>query len=796
MTSRKRRSDNDQKKAPEREAPPIFGRRATLISVAVIVAAGLAFFWRVVFLGEILTGGDVLAAAAIFENYATERMASGHLPMWNPYIFCGMPFFDSMSWSAFVYPSYWIKVFIEKIPGVHLPRLFFLFLHYQLAGLGTYFYLRSRRVGHGGSVVGGLAFMLTPHLVGLATIGHGGKVLATSYLPLVLMAAHRLMESAERRWIAVLGLVGGLQFLARHAQVSYYTWIAVLVLMIYYVTSRKRAGEEWRPIGASVGGVLAGGVLSVMLAAMLLLPLVSYSGYSTRAAEAGGMGFQNAVMWSLHPMELITFFVPSFFGLANETYWGTMPFQQVSHYVGYVVLCLAAIGFTRRRDRSTGFLLALTALGLFMAFGRHIAPIYRVFYSVLPGFRRFRVPALSLELAQFSLAALAGYGASVLLGEAGESRRRRLLPWAIGTAVVGMGIGLIVMASRGSLGSAATTALMVKHAGAATAGLRELGARAARMAVRDGGILLAFAAAVGVSVFVAGTRKLPRLIVFALLAGLVVWDIAIVDSRFMHPERMKSLDAYYPTNETVEFLQKQERPFRIAPLGSGFSSNAWMYHRIESISGYHPAKLEVAENLLRKLASGDVKLLSLLNVRYIVGAGEINHPAFRQVAPGVYENLAVLPRVFLTGSAKRVRNQAAALAEIGVDSFNPMGEAILIEDTPGPVESAEGGTADLTTYEPEKMVVSASVQRPCLLVFSEIYYPPGWSASIDGERTTIYQTDYALRSVYLTPGEHTVTMRYVSTHLRIGLVLSLIAAAILVGLAVWPGARRKGGASA
>ena len=116
------------------------------------------------------------------------------------------------------------------------------------------------------------------------------------------------------------------------------------------------------------------------------------------------MGFDNAVMWSLHPKELLTFFVPSFFGLANETYWGTMPFQQISHYVGYVVLCLAAIALIRRQDRSVGFLWVLVAVGIFMAFGRHIGPVYRLIYNVLPGFRRFRVPAMSLTLAQFSLA--------------------------------------------------------------------------------------------------------------------------------------------------------------------------------------------------------------------------------------------------------------------------------------------------------------------------------------------------------------------------------------------------------
>jgi hypothetical protein len=795
MTAKKKAHAEARPAEVERTGAPLFGSRATLISVLLVVAAGFIFFWRVVFLGEILTGGDVLAAAAIFEDYANEQMAAGHLPLWNPYIFSGMPFFDSMSWSAFVYPSYWITFLLEKIPGVDLPRLFFLFLHYQLAGLGTFFYLRSRRVGHGGAVVGGIAFMLSPHLVGLATIGHGGKVLATAYIPLILMAAQKLMESADRRWIGILGLVGGLQFLARHVQISYYTWLAVLVMMVFYIVVRRRAGDGWKPLGASVGSIAVGGVLAALVAAILLLPLMTYSEFSTRAAEGGGMGFDNAVMWSLHPKELLTFFVPSFFGLANETYWGTMPFQQVSHYVGYLVLCLAAVALIRRQDRSVGFLWVLVAVGIFMAFGRHIGPVYRLIYNVLPGFRRFRVPAMSLTLAQFSLAALAGYGASLLLGEMGE-RKGGTVKWAVACAAVGGGIALIVLASRGAIGSAATAALMVKHVGAPAAALRQTGTQAATMAFRDAGILLVFAAAAGVAVFVAGTRRLHRIIVFGLLLGLVVWDVAVVNARFMNPEKMLPLDTYYRETPAISFLKRQEGVFRIAPVDRQFSSNAWMYHRLQSVGGYHPAKLALTENLLSRIGIGDLKLLALLNVKYVVGPEALDHPAFQRVAPGVHENLSALPRVFLIGSVKTVSNERLALAELGVDSFNPAQTAILIDDLPGPVQSTEGSTAELVSYEAGRIEVRASIRQPCLLVLSEVYYPPGWKATIDGAETTIYQTDYALRSVYLTPGEHTVVMSYVPSHLRLGLITSLLAVAILVGLLVWPSRRRSEGTAA
>jgi hypothetical protein len=779
-----------EKPAEQHSEKQLPDRRATVISVAVLALIGLVFFWRIVFAGEILTGGDVLAAAAIFEDYAHEQMAAGHLPLWNPYIFSGMPFFDSMSWSAFVYPNFWIKFVLEKIPGVQLPRLFFLFLHYELAALGMFFYLRSRKVGHFGAAIAGAAFMLSPHIVGLATIGHGGKVLATAYLPLVIMAAHRLLETGERRWVAVLGLVGGLQFLARHVQVSYYTWLAVVVLAAYCLVVMKREGAPAGRLAVRGGALVGGVVLAALLAAVLLIPLQAYSGFSTRAAEAGGMGFENATMWSMNPKELMTLLVPSFYGLANETYWGTMPFQQVSHYVGYAVLCLAALSLLKRRGSVT-FLLILTAVGVVMAFGRHIGPIYRLIYTVLPGFSRFRVPAMALLLVQFALAALAGFGASIVLGETPVARVK-WKRWAPALAGVGILVGLIVVAARSGLATAAGASLMTKHAGVSAAALRGVGIRAAAMAANDAWLLMIVAAVTGAVVFLAGTRRIPRVAAAVLLIAVVVADVSVVNARFMRPEKMRPLSVYYPENPAVAFLKRQPGVFRIAPLGPGFSSNEWMYHRIQSIGGYHPAKLAAMDEFVGRIGIGNLKLMALLNVKYLVGPDDLQHPAFNRVAPGVYENLAFMPRVFLVGDVKTVSTQSMVLGEVGVDSFNPTVNAAVAEELPGPVVSAEGSSARLVSYESHRIEVTASIAQPCLLVFSEVYYPLGWRASVDGEEAAIHRTNYVLRSVYLEPGQHTVVMEYVPTHLRAGALISLLAALVVAGLWAWPDRASRG----
>lgn len=781
-------------KPPARQDPPrrvpAFGPRATLVSLVVIAAVALVFFGRTLFLREVLTGGDVLAAALIFEKHAEQELAAGHLPLWNPHIFSGMPFYDSMSWNAVVYPTYWIKAALEAIPGVDLPRLTFLVLHYVLAGFGMFFFLRARSVGHGGAVVGAVAFMLTPHLVGLATIGHGGKILTAAYIPLILMAAQKVMDTGERRWVAALALLGGLQFLARHVQVSYYTWLIVTLFLVYHLAARPAPRLAWPAAARRVGAVACAAVLAALLAAVLLIPLREYAALSTRTATGGGMGFEQATMWSFHPKEIITFFVPSFFGLANETYWGTMPFQQVSHYMGYLVLVLAAVAVVRKRGHDVTFLAILFAFGIVLAFGKHFGPLYRVVYEALPGFDRFRVPALFLLVAQFAAAALAGHGASTLLGEDGRGRGR-WTPWAIGAAGVGIAIGLAAIASRTRLAESASVALMTKHAGVQAELLRSIGAKAAGMAARDGGILVAMAAAAGVSVLVAGARKLPAVLPAVLLLGLVTWDLCLVNGRFMHPMPMEPLASYYPETPAIRFLKSQPPPFRILPLGEEFSSNAYMYHGLESIGGYHPAKLAVYDDLLDKVGMTNLKLLAMLNVKYVIGPEQLDNPAFRKVDPTVHEFLGALPRAFLVGRVEQVPSQNAALQAFGQSSFDPAATVAILEPPPGPVESPEGGSVEIVSWQAERLEVRASVPRPCLLVFSEIYYAPGWKAFVDGAETRIYRTDYAFRSVYLEPGTHTIVMSYAGDAIRLGLVLTLCAAAVIAALWAVP-ARKRG----
>jgi hypothetical protein len=347
------------------------------------------------------------------------------------------------------------------------------------------------------------------------------------------------------------------------------------------------------------------------------------------------------------------------------------------------------------------------------------------------------------------------------------------------------------MASRASLADSAAAALIAKHTGAQASVLRSLASKAAGMAFRDAGILVVMSVAAGACVLVAAARRFPAALPALLLLGVTSWDIGLVDARFVHPTRLLPLSSYYPETAAVRFLKAQPGPFRVLPLGEDFGSNAFMYHGLESVGGYHPAKLAAYDAIMDRVGFTNLKLLALLNVKYVIGPEDLGHPAFVRVADGVHEFLGALPRAFPVGRVERVDSEEAALSAFGRAGFDPSTTAVLTDPLPGPVGSVEGASAEIVSSAPGRIEVRASAPQPCLLVFSEVYYEPGWKAFVDGKEARIHRTDYAFRSVYLESGTHSVVMSYAAGTVRRGLLVSVGAALAIAALWAVPSRGRR-----
>ena len=188
----------------------------------------LIFFSDVVFQGKIFFVPDSQAPAALNAPLWKMFNAEGIHPFWSPYIFSGLPTYGSLIFTPFVYFPYLAFSFFA------INSTLLAILHFPFAGLGVYLVLRDQKVDHLPAFLGGLAFMLTPHLISMETFGHGSKLMTSVYLPLAFWAMHRLFNGGGLKYIGIAGLILGFQFQRGHVQIVYYTWLLLGFYLLFF----------------------------------------------------------------------------------------------------------------------------------------------------------------------------------------------------------------------------------------------------------------------------------------------------------------------------------------------------------------------------------------------------------------------------------------------------------------------------------------------------------------------------------------------------------------------------------
>ena len=420
------------KRTVKRRHPASVDLRAPA-ALAVVVGA---FLWRLL-AGRVLAGGDIFTYFYPYWAAAARALRAGRLPLWNPYLFMGVPFLANSQVGLF-YPLNWpLWLLLPPHQAVHWSIV----LHCGLAAGTAYLWgRRSLRLGRAGAGTVGLLFALGGYLV--AQMEHVNQLQGLAWLPLMLV----LYDAGRFRGLtAVLGLV----LLAGHTQTAF---IALIGLTAYALLPAVRRRTVARA-AATLALVAVGGAA---LAAVQLLPTAELSRLSGRA---GGLPFNERVSFSLAPLYLGRALLPPF----GET----VPPAHLEHvaYIGLAGLALAAVGLlTGSAARARPSLLA--GLGLFLSLGLY-NPLYLLLARYVPGFAHFRVPARFLALYALGMAGLAGLGADFLIRRGVLPRRGLLLflapagvlalagwlggagqPAALGWAATGLLTGGLLLAAR------------------------------------------------------------------------------------------------------------------------------------------------------------------------------------------------------------------------------------------------------------------------------------------------------------------------------------------------------------
>lgn len=771
---------------PARPAAPPTPEPGAGISVraaaAIYFGLALLYFFPAFLPGQHIYGTDYLVGSYFMHEFISQRFAAGEMPMWVPHLYGGVPIFANPG-STF-YPFRFLVDAVFPVSRI-FPALFV--IQFGLAGLGTYLLARELRIRGWVALIAGLAFQFTGIVMSWVLAGHDGRIIVATFAPLTFYFLHRGVRTGAVAPFAGMAAALGFSLLSFQIQNSYYLLLGALIWGIFCLVHLETFRDR-RRLARVLALSAAAVAFAFLMSSVNFIPFMDYVDQSPRGMS-GGRGYEYSTSWSLPTAEVLALAVPELAGYL-ETYRGTNPMKLHTEYAGAVVVVLAALSFAySRRNRYWQLFLGLFVFFMTVSLGGN-TPLYRIYYEVLPGTKRFRAPNLCFFLVVLALVMMAAFALEALAARLEERRAKASVRAAAGPDAVDPAASWIL---AGVVGVAVVLG-MAAQAGSTPQGVPGPGPAAFRFAL--------FAAAAAGLLWLWMRGSLGSTAAFGLLAALTVVDLWIVDRKFF--QTVAPPEAMFAADDVAEFLRSRPQRDRawVLPIPAGAvyrgqPGNYLMRFDVDMAGGEHGNQLQRYNeyvgagtevytdwhNLL-----GSPAYLNAANVRYLIAGTEFQDPRLREVHRGsalVYENTGALPRAFLVGNVVTTAQPDGALALIGGAGFDPRSTAVVNAEQPvrlpaGPLQ----GTAAIASYAPDRVVVRTQASRQALLVLSDNYYAD-WHARVDGREAPILRTNHTFRGVVVGPGAHEVVFTFEPRSMYTGLWISLACTALLALYGAW-----------
>ncbi len=740
--------------------------------------------------GKFLAGqySDQFIAGYAFREFgASVLRATGGFPLWNPYLFGGMPFVAAMHGDIF-YPTFLLRMLMPTDAAMTWSFI----LHLFLAGFFAFRFLRASGFGFYGSLIGGAGYMMSGQLASLVSPGHDGKLTVSALFPLGLWMLTRGVRDGKLWSWGVLALTIGLAVLSPHPQLLQYMLLASAAFTIHLAVSLFRKRElPALSIAARMATALGVVVIGLAMGAVQYLPVREYVAWSPRAGGIADYATATSYAWPLK--ELFDAYLPQFTGMI-EGYWGVNAIRLHTDYLGAIVLLLAGAAFGGlKQDPKRGFVTfwAITlVIALLWALGGD-TPFYKIPYAIVPGTKYFRAPATVFFVGSMALAVLSATGVEKVLRR--ELSLRYILGWlAFATLIV-------VLAMVGVLNDFALTlasADMIDYV-IANASQVILGAWRSFAFILFSVIAILVYKKGRISIRTAG-------IAMAMLVAADGWTIIRNYWMFSEPASVT-----YASDPAIERVKADPQPARVLAMeleanplrDTNLQGDGLMIHRIRGVLGYHGNQLELYNRLLQKDEGFqqvfNPQIWQLLNIRYLMtnsanvseyfpGAEWVIGPVKNSAGTTIhlYRLPGENPYAWVAPSFVKAEDDAVA-ATIFNRGFDLRSAALFAPtaDVAGPdslslMPLAVGTTAKVTRYEPGR--VSIELSEPATpgsaLVVSENFYP-GWRATVDGKEAMVGRANISIMGVPLPEGGRTIELFFESASYETGKLITLLALA-------------------
>lgn len=450
-------------------------------------------------------------------------------------------------------------------------------------------------------------------------------------------------------------------------------------------------------------------------------------------------------------------------------------------YVGALIFAFFLLACAIVKGPMKWALLILTLFSIVLAWGRHAMVFTDIMLSVVPMYSKFRTVESILVIAEFTIPLLAVMGLQKLLCEKDAwDRYRKPVLWSFGLTLAICALGFCVPEIYGGaisendreIDNYITSSLMQQGYDAATARQFSLqnpaiysAAESLRLGLVSSDALRSFLIVVlGGCLLVAYLRrKVSTGVTVAILGVLVLGDLYMVNKRYVSHESFvpKQLTVGAPIAKTPvdeAILQDTSMNYRVMDIPRFNSADPSYYHKM--IGGYHAAKLTRYQDLIDRHLShfqrgtetdADWNVLNMLNARYIVG---LDGQVLRN--PEAYGNAWFVEHVDYVATPdeemamlSRIDPRVTAVADRKYESV--LGKS---------VAGSPADTIVETTYAPNRLTYRAHSVNGGVAVFSEVFFPWGWTATIDGKPVELGRVDYVLRAMRVPAGDHEIVMSF------------------------------------
>lgn len=801
--------------------------------IVVFIIASLAYFYPVLS-GKKLYQNDIVQYKGNARQLIDHRSTTGEELYWTDAVFGGMP--------TYQLGARYDYDFIDQLDKSirFLPRpADYLFLYF----ISFYVLMLVMGVDWKTGLLGALAFGFSTYLIIIIGAGHNSKAHAIAYFPLVLSGILLVFQKRYLFGFILTALAMALELQANHPQMTYYLLIAVVILGIAYLIDaikKNIVAHYFKSIGIMVAAVL----LALGTNAGNLLATSEYSKESTRGVhhltinaqgesvtKTSGLDYDYITDYSYGFSESLNLLLPRFAGggsgevfdkdsksrkqlskidpskidqeeleylnqlvsISQRKYWGDQAIVEAPAYLGISVVFLALLALFLIKGKLKWWTLSAIVLTLLLSYGKNFSALTTFFIDYVPFYNKFRAVTSIQVIIELCVPILAAIGLWHFFGQKTtiENKRKALL-----YAGVGLGGALLVIAFLGSYIfnlSSPFDSYLLDYPPLGSRYVKALEADRFAMIQSDALRGLLYLGLICGALYLWLAKKIQQPIVLLVCGLVILFDLISFNRNYVNADDFVTARAYefaFQKTPADQAVLDDKDHFRVYdqladPVNSG---RAAYFHK--AMGGYHGAKPRRFQDLMNFYFAGEdgitreqLEILGMFNTKYILGQNQNGSVA--QQNPLAQGNAWFVDQLL---TVENQNQEITALKKLNADSL-----AVITKDQKeliglNNIAKNANSSIELKEYQTERLTYTSNNSQEGLAIFSEMYYPYGWTATIDGKETPIARVNYALRGLKVPAGQHEIVFKFEPQVVKIGSTIMLVSNLILlliVGIGVY-----------